>query len=295
MTHDGSLSRRSMLRGAAGAALGLGAVVALGGTAAASTTADAASATTALGRLRVPKDAISIQLYTLRSLLEEDTEGTLRELAAIGYRKVELAGTYGRTAAEFRALLDRYGLRATSSHSGIDGDFAATLEDARTLGQQYLSVPYADFETAQEWRDFARRLDAAGEQARRVGIQFGYHNHAHEFQAVQGRQRPMDIITRQARSWNVHLELDLFWVIDAEVDPISYVWKNFGRVKQFHVKDRAEDGTWADLGTGTVDFGRIFRKTWLTGVREYVVEHDDPADPLETARVGYRYLTDLRF
>lgn len=287
-----------MMRGAAGAALGLGAAVALGGTAQASTAVqagEAASAATSWGKLRVPKNAISIQLYTLRSLLEQDTEGTLRELAAIGYRKVELAGTYDYTAAEFRGLLDKYGLSATSSHSGIDGDFTKTLEDAKTLGQQYLSVPYAEFETAREWRDFARQLDDAGEQARRVGIQFGYHNHAHEFQPVQGRQRPIDIITRMARSWNVHLELDLFWVIDAEVDPVPFVWKHFGRVKQFHVKDRAEDGTWANLGTGTVDFGALFRKTWHTGVREYVVEHDDPSDPLETALVGYRYLTDLRF
>ncbi|AUS81752.1 sugar phosphate isomerase [Actinoalloteichus sp. AHMU CJ021] len=243
---------------------------------------------------RVPRNAISVQLYTLRSLLEQDVPGTLAELSAIGYQKVELAGTYGRTAAEFRALLDRFGLRATSSHNGVEGDFDQVVADALTLGQTYVAAPWAMFDTAEEWRSYARQLDEAGAKARRAGLRFGYHNHGHEFQLVDG-ERPIDIILEHTQRQNVYLEVDLYWVVDGGVDPVDFVHSTGGRVRQYHVKDRSASGEWADLGTGTIDFGRIFRETRTAGVREFVVEHDNPSDPLTTVRVGYEYLRDLRF
>src|SRR5262245_15663455 len=121
-----AISRRSMLRGAAGAALAVGAAGALPAVAA----ADDGARGGGHGRLRVRKDKISIQLYTLRNALQADLEGTLDVLADIGYRKVELAGTYGRTATEFRQLLDRRHIRATSTHVGIDGDINQAIADA---------------------------------------------------------------------------------------------------------------------------------------------------------------------
>lgn len=277
-----------MLRGTTAAAITAGAMSALPGT---------ASAGTAGGRhryLRVPKHKISIQLYTLRSILETDLEGTLSALADIGYRKVELAGTYGRTAEEFRRILDRHHLRATSTHVGIDGDLDQAIADAQILGNRKSDVAYANFPTIAEWRDFAARLDVAGKAYRRAGIAFGYHNHNHEFAEIDG-VRPYDVITRCTSRRNVNLELDLYWVVTGGEDPVRVFYRNAGRVTQYHVKDRAEDGGFANLGEGTIDFRRIFRATWPLEVDEYIVEHDEPTDPLETAQVGYDYLTRVRF
>jgi sugar phosphate isomerase/epimerase len=277
-----------MLRGAAAGAVVAGAAAALPGTA-------SAEGGARWWFLRVPKDKISIQLYTLRSILEVDLEPNLEALADIGYRKVELAGTYGRSAAEFRKILDKYHLRATSTHVGIDGvDLDQAIADAKTLGNKRSIVAYANYPTLAEWREFAGRLEVAGKAYRRAGIGFGYHNHAHEFQAIDG-VRPWDVITRGTTRRNVNLEMDLYWVVTGEAEPIREFWKVAGRVKQYHVKDRADDGGFADLGEGNIDFRRIFRATWPLEVEEYIVENDEPVDALKCAETGYNYLANVRF
>jgi sugar phosphate isomerase/epimerase len=276
-----------MLRGTVGAAVVAGAAGVLPA---------AAGADPAHGRhlFRVPKDKISIQLWTLRNLLATDLEGTLEALADIGYRKVELAGLHGRTAAEFKRILDRNRIRATSSHVGIDGDLNQLIADAHTLEQRYVVVPFVDLPTIAQWQAFTERLEQAGQLLRRAGLQLGYHNHAHEFTPIDG-VRPFDVITRGTTRKNVHLEVDLYWAVTGGADPVRVFWENFGRVKQYHVKDRAPDGGFADPGTGTIDFRRIFRATHVREVDEYIVENDEPRDALQTAQIGYDYLLNLRF
>ncbi|GAB3464883.1 sugar phosphate isomerase/epimerase [Actinophytocola sediminis] len=276
-----------MLRGAAAGAVAAGAAAALPATA-------SADGTGRWWSKRVPRDKISIQLYTLRSVLETDLEGTLSALADIGYRKVELAGTYGRTATEFRRILDRFHLRASSTHVGIDGDLDQAIADAKILGNRKSNVAYANYPTLAEWREFAGRLDAAGKLYRRAGIEFGYHNHAHEFAAIDG-VRPWDVLVNGTSRRNVSLEMDLYWVVVGGADPVREFYKVAGRVKQYHVKDRAPDGGFADLGEGNIDFPRIFRKNWPLEVDEYIVENDEPVDALRCAETGYDYLVDVRF
>jgi sugar phosphate isomerase/epimerase len=275
-----------MLRGVAGAAITAGAMSALPA---------AASAGHGHRPLRVPKDKISIQLYTLRNLFEADLEGTMSALADVGYRKVEMAGTYGRSAAEFRRILDANHIRATSSHVGIDGiDLDQAIVDARTLGNRRVVHPYANFATIAEWTDFAARLEAAGKAFRRAGIPLGYHNHNHEFLPIDG-VKPYDVITHGTSRRTVYLEMDLYWVVTGEQDPVAVFYRNAGRVKQFHVKDRKPDGGFADLGEGTIDFPRIFRATHPLEVEEYIVENDEPVDALKCADTGFRYLRNVRF
>lgn len=276
------LSRRSMLRGVATAALVAGAAVAL------PNVADAAPA-----RRRIPLDKISIQLYSLRSLLQNDPEGTLSALADLGYRKVELAGTYGRSATEFRAILDRCHLRATSTHVGIDGDVKKTIADALTLGNSYANVPFAQFGTIAEWEAFAGRLNTAAIAFRKAGIKLGYHNHAHEFAPIGG-VLPYDVLTAKTNKRDVHLEIDLFWAVTGGADPVELFRQHYPRVTQYHVKDRTADGQMTDPGTGVIDFPRIFGASCST-LREFIVEHDQPADPLHTAKVGFEYLRTVRF
>jgi sugar phosphate isomerase/epimerase len=288
-----AISRRSMLRGAAGAALAVGAAGALPAVAGADEDARGGHGH-GHGRLRVRKDKISIQLYTLRSVLETDLEGTLDALADIGYRKVELAGTYGRTATEFRKLLDRRHIRATSTHVGIDGDINQAIADAKILGNRRSNVPYANFATIAEWEAFADRLEVAGKAYRRAGIAFGYHQHNHEFLAIDG-VRPYDVLTGRTSRRNVSFEMDLFWVVTGGADPVREFYKIAGRVKQYHVKDKKPDGGFADLGEGIIDFPRIFRADYPLEVEEYIVENDEPVDAVKCAETGYNYLVNVRF
>jgi sugar phosphate isomerase/epimerase len=280
-----------MLRGAAGAALAVGAAGALPAVAA----ADDGDRHGGHGGLRVRKDKISIQMWTMRHLAEADLEGTLDALADFGYRKVELAGTYGRSATEFRKLLDRRHIRASSTHVGIDGvDINQAIADAKILGNKRSNVAWANYPTIAEWAAFADRLEAAGKVYRRAGIGFGYHNHNQEFASIGG-VRPYDVLTRRTTRRNVSFEIDLYWVVTGGAEPVREFYKIAGRVKQYHVKDRKPDGGFADLGEGTIDFRRIFRATYPLQVEEYIVENDEPVDALKCAQTGYNYLANLRF
>ncbi len=241
------------------------------------------------------KDKISIQMWTMRHLAEADLEGTLDALADFGYRKVELAGTYGRSATEFRKLLDRRHIRASSTHVGIDGvDINQAIADAKILGNKRSNVAWANYPTIAEWAAFADRLEAAGKVYRRAGIGFGYHNHNQEFASIGG-VRPYDVLTRRTTRRNVSFEIDLYWVVTGGAEPVREFYKIAGRVKQYHVKDRKPDGGFADLGEGTIDFRRIFRATYPLQVEEYIVENDEPVDALRCAQTGYNYLANLRF
>ena len=307
----GLLGRRGFLRSGAVAAAAAG----VAGTTAGSAVGATAAATTPAGRRRVAPDQISIQLYTVRDALAADPAGTLATLADIGYTKVEAAGTAGLTAAQFRALLDANHIRATSGHFGIPQPFdeatwRATLADARTLGCRYVVHPFygADangpIRDAAVWTAFARDLNRAGRMARAAGFDFGYHNHHYEFLPVtdgSGR-RPYDIVTAVTDPRLVHLEVDLYWAWRGTADPIDLFRAHRGRVRQFHVKDMNIDSGFADPGTGLIDFRRIFAQSDVAGVREYIVERDDagtgtrvPADALDTAAVGYRFLRNIRF
>jgi sugar phosphate isomerase/epimerase len=304
------LGRRGFLRSGAVAAAAAG----VAGTTAASA-ATATAATVSAGQHRISPDQISIQLYTVRDALTADPAGTLARLAAIGYTKVEAAGTAGLTAAQFRALLDRNGIRATSGHFAIPQPFnettwRATLADARTLGCRYVVHPFFGVDAngpirdAAVWAAFARDLNQAGRIARSAGFDFGYHNHHYEFfpLADGSGRRGYDILTATADPRMVHLELDLYWSWRGTADPVDVIRAHRGRVRQFHVKDMNIESGFTDPGTGLIDFRRIFAESDVAGVREYIVERDDagtgnraPADALDTAAVGYQFLRNIRF
>ncbi|MFD1050764.1 sugar phosphate isomerase/epimerase family protein [Kibdelosporangium lantanae] len=152
---------------------------------------------------------------------QADTPGTLSKLADIGFRRVELAGLYGRSATEFKSLLDRNHMKATSSHVGVDGvDVNKVIEDAKILGNEKIVHPYSNFGTIAEWKSFAGRLETAGVAIRKAGLHLGYHNHDQEFHSLQG-QRPYDALTTGTTALNVHLEDDLFWVVNGGADPVQ--------------------------------------------------------------------------
>jgi sugar phosphate isomerase/epimerase len=297
-------SRRSLLRGAA---VGVAGVAAVG--------AGAAPAQ-ARGRgghghskREVPHDRISIQLYTLRAAMggQPGFDAVLARLAQYGYEKVELAGYYGRTARQIRDLLDDLGIRASSSHEGISADPAALrtkLENAVTLGQRYVVVPYLNSASLSQWQTWADQMNAEAAVAKRYGLRYGYHNHAHEFTIdLGGGVTPWEVLTTRLDPRLVHLEVDLYWAYTGGVntgaaDPdqfaIDVIREAPQEVRQFHVKDRdGATGDMADLGTGVIDFPKIFRKHQ---VEEYIVENDTPdVSPLTSAAVGKLYLEHTSF
>ena len=297
--------RRSLLKGAFAAGLGATAVAASAGT------ASAHGRGWGWGSAHVPRHRISIQLYSMRDDLNGEVgfDETLRKIADIGYPRVEQAlGYFGRTAAELRDFYDELGIRCTSSHDGISENEEALetkLRNARTLGQSFMVVPYLQSEKLDDWKRWAEQMNEEAAAARRFGLFYGYHNHAHEFTTDLGRGRtPWDVLTSELDPWLVHLEIDIYWAAtggiesgDGVRDPEGFVTDVIRcapqRVLQYHVKDRdPATGDMADLGTGMIDFRPIFR---AHNVLEYIVENDTPdVTPQQTAEVGYDYLRGLR-
>src|ERR1041384_56267 len=246
---------------------------------------------------------IGIQLYTVRRELAKDVEGTLAKLAAIGYREVEFAGYPEGTAKSLRAILDRLHLRAPSGHVGTQAlrtDWARTLEQAAAVGQRYVVVafiPQEERRTADDWKRMAAAFNRAGEAAKAAGLQFCYHNHDFEFVPLDGAL-PYHLLLAETDPKLVRLELDLYWITKGGRDPLDYFAKWPGRFPLVHVKDM--DATpnrfFTDVGQGTIDFRRIFRRARQAGIEHYFYEQDEtPGSPFDSAKVSYEYLRALTY
>ncbi len=293
------IDRRHFLRGSLAGLAGAGLAA----------TGLAASPAAAATR-RVPAGQISIQLWTVRNDLFVNYDDTLRYLSEIGYPNVEQAlGYFGRTAAQLRAFHDSLGIRTMSSHDGISGsqaDLETKIENALTLGQSTIVVPFLSSPNEADWRMWAEQMNAEAVAARDAGLRYGYHNHAHEFSTdLGGGLRPWDVLTEDLDPQHVHLEIDIYWAVtggiqsgDGVDDPegftIDVMRAAPQEVRQYHVKDRdPSNGGFADPGTGHIDFARIFA---AHQVQQYIVENDEPdVTPRQTAEVGYRYLRNIRF
>lgn len=257
----------------------------------AATAADGAAAT------RVP----GLQLYTVRTLMERDVEGTLRTVAGIGYREVEFAGYFGRPPAALRTTLDALGLRAPAAHIPLDtlrSTLPATLDAAATLGHTYLVCPYlveAD-RTADGYRRLAAEFTRIGRACQQHGVRFAYHNHDFEFADLGGGHTGYDLLLAGSDPALVHFELDLFWATKAGRDPVALFAAHPGRFALCHVKDMRDPRGAQEMvavGEGAIDFARIFARAREAGIRHYFVEHDNAADPLASVRTSYGALRRL--
>jgi len=241
-----------------------------------------------------------LQLYTVRDALDADMEGTLRRVADIGYREVELAGLPRVTAPAMRASLQRHGLDAPSMHASYDslrGDFAAVAEEARALGATYLVCPSVDARerrTADDWKRICETLNESGRAARARGLVLAYHNHDFEFVPFADGTMPFRLLMAETDPHDVRLELDVYWVAKAGQDPVQYLKSAAGRIVLVHLKDLGADGSTVELGSGVLQMEEIVRTALLGGVRHLFVEQDDSADPLASATTSFTFLERLR-
>lgn len=229
-------------------------------------------------------DSVGLQLYTLRNELSQDFEGTLAHVAELGYKEMEFAGYYGRSASEVRSILDQNGMTSPAAHiqlQALRDDLEGEVERAATLGQKFIVVPILpeSQRTIAEYQRTADYLNRAGEVCKQAGIKMGYHNHNFEFEETDG-QIPYDILLNETEADLVDMELDLYWIRNAGVDPISYFENHPGRFSMLHVKDMDEFGRMAEVGRGEIDFAEIFSYADTAGFEHFFVEHDRPGNGL---------------
>ncbi|MFB3905650.1 MAG: sugar phosphate isomerase/epimerase family protein [Acidobacteriota bacterium] len=246
---------------------------------------------------------IGLQLYTVRSEMQKDFEGSLARVAQIGYREVEFAGYFGRTPQQVRTVLKKYGLKTPSSHIGLnlfEEDLSKTIETARILEQKYLvcpSLPEARRKTANDFKQLAELFNRLGAECKKAAIAFAYHNHAFEFQPVDG-QMPYDLLLQNTDPKLVKMEMDLYWVVKANQDPVHYFEKYPGRFPLVHVKDMdtTPERGFAEVGRGNMDFKRIFGASKKAGIKHYIVEQDrTPGNPLDSIKISWDYLSKFEY
>lgn len=248
---------------------------------------------------------VGLQLYTLRDDARRDLERTLGDIAQAGYNDVELLSSmnnFGMPPERLRAILDRDGLRAPSTH--IDGrafdDLSRQIDVAKILGHQYLilaSLPNGDHPTLDNYRYWADRLNEAGRHALSSGIRIGFHDESVDFRPINGIV-PYDLLAERTDPDLVRLQLDTGNLAQAGGDPFEYLKRYGSRYWLFHIKDVPSLGAAhdTDLGKGIIDFRRL-----LAGIDHiddkflYVEQESYPGAPLDSARRDYGYLSKLQF
>jgi sugar phosphate isomerase/epimerase len=238
---------------------------------------------------------IALQLYTVRETLKKDFLGTLKSVAAIGYKGVELAGMGGLTAKELRDVLDDLGVTVVGGHCGVDTvnkDMEQLLSDYATLGASYLGVAWLgeEWRTEHGWQRAARLMEKAAMEAAKHDITFFYHNHAFEFEKINGKNG-IDILLGSADPALVKWEEDVYWVRKGGEDPVAYMNRYSGRTPLIHIKDMTSDPsqTFEIVGDGVIDFDAIFAAGDANGVDWYVVEQDQcPKGEVESVRRSYQ-------
>ena len=247
-------------------------------------------------------DKIGVQLYTVRGEMKASVERTLKAVADIGYKEVEFHDYFGRPPRAIRQLLDRNELKSPACHVSLDSlksGIHRTLDDAVEIGHKWLIVAYLgtnDRNSVDAIKRTAEAFNKAGRDAKEYKMRFAYHNHDFEFKEIDGR-RIYDILLEECDPKYVDFEMDLYWATKAGASPLDYFAKHPGRFPLVHVKDAGPppDRKMLEVGKGTIDWKAIFAQEKLGGIKHFLVEHDNPTDPMQSIATSFRYLKELRF
>jgi sugar phosphate isomerase/epimerase len=254
---------------------------------------------------------IGVQLYTVRKIIAADPAAVLKSIQDDGYTEVECI--FASLPTIWNAL-SATKLKPVSVH--IDSDtFKDTAKIDEALGKAhqwgfqyavypYLPVPERGGEDA--IKSLANKLNKAGEQSKKLGIQLCYHNHAFEFQPMNGTT-PLQILLNETEKNLVALEVDVFWASVAGHDPVHLIQHHSGRIALVHLKDKAKNqpvqynedvpaDAFKEIGRGSLDFSAILRAATNAGVKHFFVEQDQtPGSPLDSLKISYDYLHNLSF
>ncbi|MBC7887541.1 MAG: sugar phosphate isomerase/epimerase [Ferruginibacter sp.] len=254
---------------------------------------------------------VGIQLYSLRDDIEKNVKSVISKVAAAGYKEVETYGLskegqfFGLSVSEFAQLLKANNLTSPSGHylpekmlfeNGDGDDVKKLCEVGHTLGHRYIVIPHLEEDkrkTIDQYKALAARMNIAGKICRNAGLQLAYHNHDFEFLQING-QRGYDIFMNETDKDLVKLELDLYWVVSAGLDPIDFFKKQPGRFPMVHVKDmdKADRTKNTEIGNGSINFKRILASSAVAGIKHYYLEQENNyvPDTFTSIQKSYSYI-----
>ncbi len=228
------------------------------------------------------KNKFGIQLWTVKEALAKDPVAVLKHLSNYGYKQIEsFEGAkgifWGMKNTEFKKVLGDLEMNIIASHCDINKDFERKAAEAGEIGMKYLNCPYIGAQKSMDdYKRFADKFNKCGEIANKNGIRFAYHNHDYSFREVNGSM-PQDILMGETDPNLVDFEMDIYWVVAAGADPITYFKKYPNRFKLCHVKDLIKTPTGHEsciLGKGTIDFKNILYVGAQNGLKFHIIEQE---------------------
>ena len=260
---------------------------------------------------------IALQMYSVRDTLRADFKGTIAALSQIGFKDLEAAGYsdgkfYGLTPEAFKSELEAVGLTALSSHTGhalaknvseTDWDevwkwWDTCIEAHKAVGMKYIVVAsMAVPKSLADLKTYCNYFNQIGEKCNAAGIGFGYHNHDHEFQKIEGEVM-YDFMLKNTDPEKVFFQMDVYWAVigigkfrAGESSPVEYFKKYPGRFTILHLKDYKELGE-----SGMVGFDAIYRNIGTAGAVYSIIEVEKyDYDPLESVKMSLEYLMNAPF
>ena len=253
------------------------------------------------------KKPIGLQLYSLRKDMGENPKETLQKVANMGYKHLETASyrdgkVYGMDPLEFKSYVENLGMKLQSAHVGgpqydpnkqaeIMEFWKKAVEDHRAMGAKYIIKPSMPIpKTLQELQVWCDYYNAVGQVAKDGGLMFGFHNHAREFEPIEGKIM-MDYMIENTDPKLVCFELDVYWSQKGGHPAVDYLKKHAGRFPVLHIKDEEEIGA-----SGTIDFKPIFEAAYKQGMKDFYVEVERyNFEPVESVHKSFDYLNNASY
>lgn len=241
---------------------------------------------------------IGAQFYTLREHCKnlEDFALSLRKVADIGYKTVQISATCPFEAEWLRAELNKNGLACVLTHTPVPrltGELDKVCDDHKVFGCHHVGLGYYSFDESKgdTYEKFMETFKPVAEGIAANGLQFMYHNHDNEFRKIGGKlvmEKLMEDFTPQQMGFTV----DTFWVQAGGADPAQWIEKLAGRIPCIHLKDFAYGRKMAPIGEGNINFDRVFEKAAAGGCQYMLVEQDDcnGEDPFDCLKRSYDFL-----
>ena len=257
-----------------------------------------------------------LALYTVRDAMADNPISTLKAVSEAGYSYFEAASYndgkfYNMEPNDFKAMIQEFGFTPISTHQGgLTMDNAdKMIADVKAAGFKYFVIPsppmnlfmsdtkVRDMHIAGDLERFVTLLNTIGEKCNKAGLQLLYHNHDFEFKKALNGEVVYDYVLEHTNPNLVNFEMDLYWVTKAGADPVAYFEKYPGRFKIWHVKDMDDQGRFAPVGKGHIDFVKILSNKELSGMDYYLVEQDNTfgLPPLEAIKISHEGLKAIGF
>lgn len=268
---------------------------------------------------------LGLQLYSVRENLEKDFLGTLKKVKEMGYEGGELAGLYGHSAKEVKAMFDESNLIPISAHVSYQDlmtDIEGTVKIYYEIGCEYIAIPYLPEELrygTDKYSEVVANIKKIGEICNKYGIELLYHNHDFEFVKTESGAYALDELYAEVSSDLLKTEIDTCWVNVAGENPCEYVLKYTGRAPVVHLKDFVGEKNanmykliginseeqevkntfeYRPLGYGKQNVQNIVDAARDAGAQWIIAEQDEPSmgkSRMECAEMSFQYMENIDY